>query len=173
MSGYYLKRWVGTVGELTLFEFNVNDAVAKDIARLFRQNGLSATATQIRKNFDYLGAYMLTGLAEGALESVQRCIPWDSEELFYVHTHVEEATESNPVSRVYIDGEGHLGSKRKLEEEASGLAMFLDKPVGPNDTLHRSNPAQGGTVGPLTDDWIADAQLDFQARKDAILKGLI
>lgn len=178
MGSYYLRDWTNHTGDVELFEFHINTRDGNEIAKALRAAGLPNTATQLRKNFDFLGVFMLNGLAVGAQQSIYRCIPWDSEELgqpseYGGHVKIDLADDDKPFSKVFIDGEDHYGAKRKNPEEASTLAIFLNKPVGPNNDLHRTQQPRGGSTEDRTNNWIIDAQIDFQGRKQQILKGLI
>lgn len=171
-KGYYLHKITGKVGELNIFEFHINDSQTKEVAKACRDAGLQVTATQLRKSCLDLGVLLMNDLTLAASEIVSEVMPVDSGELPLMHVKEELGTAEDPRSRVYVDGEDHYGRKRKRPEEASSVAMYLDTP---DRELTRTQDSIGGqkSQGSQTDNWIADAQMDFEQRKQAILKRLI
>ena len=159
--------------ELDLYNTVLRDE-SKDISRSLRALGLNVTAATIQRKVDNYVLRAFTGLVEGFQECAQRAVPTDIEhinrnkmpfELQAEHIHAELPSAGHLEGRVYVDTEPHLGARRKKPIEAAGLAYWLNL-VAQGRSMRSLNP----NVGNTSQDWITDAQLEFQQNKHRYLR---
>lgn len=160
-------------GDLDLFEFDVQDD-RKQLAAAFRAHGMPINANQINRISEVTIQEILEEWAEAASEEAFKKIPYDTEEL--KNSITKRPNPNHAGSIVYVPGGDHYGSSRDQPEDAGALARYLDEPDRP---LRRTNGTRRGRFdfdyeqGSPTNDWIKDAQIEFQGRAKLILSEIV
>lgn len=150
-----MPYYLGKRQQLELFDINVVDH-SKEIARALRDHGLSITAAQLRKRVDDAVISVVNEIAYAAQDYARKWVPKDTTELM---GDIKVGNAQNyPGRTVYIADVDHYGSRRRQPENAPSLGEYLDE--------HSLERSRGGGS---TNDWIVDAQLDFQANAQALV----